>query len=277
MTQCSRYYFTSNLESMIGTELVIQYSEQTKQIQGRGSIMKFNFIPTTIFAAVFSLAGGMASTDAQAAEPQVVDVQFNKSYIPRGFDSNDNGQIVAEGTLPNTCYKPAQTEVVIDHAQKTVTLFAKARKYEGICLPVLVNYHRVIDLGVMNVGEYRVLQGSANLGKLQIAAATSSSADDFLYAPISQAYFEKVDQYHQVKISGEFKNSCMKLVDVLFNIEDDVIVLQPISELEDGEACAEGTFPFESAVILENLPAGRYLLHIRSLNAKAVNSLVNAR
>lgn len=57
-------------------------------------------------------------------------------------------------------------------------------------------------------------------------------------------------------------------------VEPKVIVLQPISQLTTGSDCKDGQFAFKQVVDVKGLKAGSYLLHVRTLNATAVNVVV---
>jgi hypothetical protein len=225
----------------------------------------------------------LSAQGALAADlgPELIEAQYHTGYTPDGFDTNDSAQVVAEGLFPNTCFRPATPLVRVDHEKKTVTVDSKAYYYEGFCLQMLVPYDQTLDLGLLKAGKYDVIQKvrqgelAPSLGELNVRVATNSSADDFLYAPISQAFFESKDGKKSVRVTGEFTNSCLELVDVMINVQTKVVVLQPISELKT-ENCRTGKFPFERTVELPaDMKAGRYLIHVRSLNGKAVNTLVD--
>jgi hypothetical protein len=212
--------------------------------------------------------------------PTVVDVQFRTGYLPVGFDTNDNSQLVAEGTFPNTCYRHAGTKMKVDHDNRVIRLFTKAYKYKGNCLPVLVPFQREVDLGLLKAGTYKVVSVLGNqqeeMGNMQVSIATNSEPDDFLYAPVSQAYFSKMDGKYFVTISGMFPQTCYKMREVVVRVQPNVLVVQPIAEMTD-EVCEERLKPYSETVEVKNLSEGRYLLHIRSLNGEAVNNLIDVR
>lgn len=214
--------------------------------------------------------------------PVVVESGFHTGYIPEGFDSNDSVQIVGEGLFRDSCYKPGSVRVDVDHEMRRVTLSPTAYQYEGVCLQMLIPYDQALDIGFLKAGNYEVVQKTLGtetfLGDVQVRVATNAAPDDYLYAPVHQAYFEnKSVGRATVKLAGEFTNSCMKLADVIVSVQPKVIVLQPISQIEERVGCREGKFTYEREVQITNLKPGRYLLHVRSLNGKAINTLVDAR
>jgi hypothetical protein len=54
-----------------------------------------------------------------------------------------------------------------------------------------------------------------------------------------------------------------------------VIVVLPIAKMETRPDCKDGKFPFNKVVSVDLVPKGRYLLHVRSMNSKAINNLVD--
>lgn len=227
---------------------------------------------------LMGMVSGVAS--ATLPDPKTVKAEFHTGYVPDGFDTNDNVEIVGEGTFTDSCFRPATPKVEVNSEDKTVTVYAEAYKYSGVmCLQMLVPYHQVLDLGLMKAGQYNVIRGEDmnSLGSLKVRIASNSDPDDYPYAPVSQAYYEKVEGVNQVKLSGTFTNSCMDLEEIRVDVQPKVIVLQPIARMMEGENCVEGQFPFEENAVLPEMPAGRYLLHVRSLNARSVNNLVDVQ
>lgn len=221
-----------------------------------------------------------AVTSVQANEnftPATVKAAVHTGYIPDGFDTNDHVQIVAEGAFPNTCYRPASINGRVDESKKAVVVDSLAYKYSGMCLQMIVPFSSTVDVGLLKQGTYSVVDSGSNkaLGEMKVRVAPSSSADDFLYAPVSQAYLKNEAGATTVTVEGEFSNSCLSLKDVVVNVQPKVIVVQPVSELSDSTDCKNGSFPFEKTVRVEGANKGRYLLHVRSLNGKAINNLVD--
>ncbi len=240
------------------------------------------FKRSSLVLAVLSLFG--VTVHAQPANcevfPKIVNTKFSQGYIPVGFDTNDNAQIVAEGLFPNTCYKPAGVKVKVNHDKKEIRLYPQAYKYDGMCLQMIVPFNKEIDLGLLQVGDYKLIneekESPKELGTLKVSLATNSAPDDFLYAPVSQAWFDNVDGKHFVAISGEFPQTCFEMKEVIVRVQSNVIVVQPIAEMTD-EQCEQRPLPYNREVEVPQLAKGRYLIHVRSLNGKAFNNLVDVR
>lgn len=231
--------------------------------------------------ATFGLMGiTLADVKTFAAnDPVKIPAFYEKAYVPEGFDSNDQVEFVGEGLFSNTCYRPAETNVSVNHEKKTILVGPAAYQYAGFCLQVILPFDRVINAGLLKPGTYQVIQeiNGAQLGQVNVKEAKTESADEFLYAPISQAFFRNSGMTSEIYLTGEFKNSCLSLDKVAVSVQKDVIVVQPIAKIDDNGNCQEGRFHFEELVKIDTLRKGRYLLHVRSMNAKSVNSLVDVK
>lgn len=224
---------------------------------------------------LFGLSGS-----AQELRPQVVPISLTASYIPQGFDSNDNAELVIEGALSNTCYKVGPQDVRVDKKAGVIKIRQMAYKYAGICLEMLVPFHQVVNLGILDSKtEYQVVDGvgGQTLGTLPIRPATSASADDYLYAHVSEAVVtHRTDGSSTAAIAGNFTNSCMKITEIKVIPESkNVLTVLPIAELGDMGNCHVGSYPFKRTVNLPAVADGRYLLHVRSVSGQAVNTLFN--
>jgi hypothetical protein len=140
-------------------------------------------------------------------------------------------------------------------------------------------FDRVIDIGIVPPGNYDIYQvgDEKKLGMLPVKEATTDSPDDFLYAPISQAFVDEKDEKSELILKGEFPTDCMSIDNIKIGWQNEVVVVQPIVELEKREGCAMGYFPWTKRIPIAASKQGRYLLHVRSMNAKAVNNLVDVK
>lgn len=241
-------------------------------------------INTRAITAVCAVALGFATLSAAsiskgdpAGDPVLKPATFQKIYVPAGFDSNDHIQIVGEGLFNNTCYRPAPTTVHIDENMHQVLIGPVAYEYPGFCTQVILPFQRTIDIGLLKAGVWEVVQQAdgTKLGSINVKPATTAMADDFDYAPISQAFFQKDAHSARILLTGHFLSSCMSLEDVKLSVETDVIVVQPIVKIEERNDCVEDQFPFSTWVALDFLKPQRYLIHVRSMNGNAINNLID--
>lgn len=232
----------------------------------------FQFLMLAVLCTVPALSNADNS-------PQRIPTNLEKIYAPEGFDDNDNIQIVGEGLFPNSCYRSTESTAKVDTAKNEILIQSYAYQYSGMCLQVILPFDVTFNVGVVKPGTYSVKQANSGklLGSITVKASASAEPDDFLYAPVSQAYVSFFPDMVHVSISGEFPSSCMKIKDVQYQLQKDVLVVLPLVDVDRTNGCTNGSFPFTAGVSVPKVPAGRYLLHIRSMNGKAINTVFNAK
>jgi len=231
-------------------------------------MVKYLFNIFMIFVGLSSIA--MARDEFS---PTLIPIQISDMYIPSGFDSNDDVQVVVEGWFPNTCYKLApQDKNTVKVEGNVIFIQPQAWKYNGACLQVVVHYDQVISLGILNEGDYRVaLGGGGGVKPLTIKKATRPEPDDYVYAPIKSAEFLRDKKI--VRVEGEFTHGCMKVDRVIqYEPHDQAIAILPIVTHEVTEACEKQPTSFKEDIELTHKDLkGRYLIHIRTANGKSLN------
>jgi hypothetical protein len=211
--------------------------------------------------------------------PETVTVAFAKVFVPSGFDDNDRTQITIEGVFPNTCYKVGPYATQIDLKTRTITIQQQAYRYQGICLQVVVPFHQVVDLGLIPQGEYKIVDSASGsaLSVIRIDIAKKSEPDEYLYAPITDAFIttDPENGIHTLGIQGAFTDRCTVFEDIKVNYTADVIVVQPIVKRIGARSCAKDKTRFMRTVQLKESLTGMYLLHVRSMNGQAINKMVD--
>ena len=228
-----------------------------------------------------------AQASAWEGQPDVVDHLPGAAYIPPGFDDNDHAQLVIEGVLPNNCFKVGPTDVKVDEIQKVIYVKNSFYYYkEAMCLQMQVPYEKEVDVGVIPVGQYKVIftagsDSKVGYGLMGISKATTKNADNFLYAPVTsvELLVNTNDKSKVLQLKGEFSNPCMKLKEVKFNhySYSDVIEVYPIAEMDSGNCSGTDSRAFQTTLNLKDIPQGRYLVHVRVLNGRAVNKIVKIK
>ncbi|MCB9255063.1 MAG: hypothetical protein H6617_10315 [Bdellovibrionaceae bacterium] len=217
-----------------------------------------------------------------ADKPVLQAVSAAKAFIPVGFDDNDQSQLVIAGRFPNTCYQVGPYDVKVDEADHTITVTQFAYVYSGVCLRMLVPYTQTVDLGMLEKGNYQVIDGDSAvpLGKLEIHKATQigPGTDDYIYAPVEDAFVE-IDKNTGKKVAvlhGAFSNSCMSFDKTEVHAYPEVVIVQPVVRFEEQPNCQAGHFAFKKTVELDKVGDGAFLLHVRSMNGKAINKVYAA-
>lgn len=234
---------------------------------------------STLFLLSLICLTGVNADSLLPTTPDTVTVSFNKVYVPAGFDDNDRTQITVEGIFPNTCYKVGPYATKVDPTTRTITVQQQAYRYQGVCLQVLVPYYQTIDLGLVPQGNYKIIDaanGSA-LSAIRIDTATKSEADEYLYAPMTDAFIttEPETGLHTLSILGAFTDRCTVFEDIKVNYTEDVIVVQPIVKHIVARNCAQEKTRFVKTLQLKDGLTGMYLLHVRSMNGQAINKMVD--
>lgn len=225
----------------------------------------------------------------EALQPALVPVTPNRIFSPLGFDDNDNAQIVLDGELSDTCYKLGPTQFKVDEVHQRIYVQQQAYYYPGAwCAQVRVPYTQTVNLGLLAAGQYELVVQSEDgslkpISTLPVALSSTRSPDDFLYAPVSDVYLEKSlgafegrESFYTLYINGHFNTSCMKFKEVKMHTRPNgVIEVLPIVEMDRTVPCSQIMTDFNVGVSLKDVPKGRYLLHIRSLNGQAVNRIVD--
>lgn len=219
----------------------------------------------------------MAMGVAAASVPVEVMVPIEDVYAPKGFDSNDNSQIIVSGYLPNLCHRAPKSIVSIQDNKidiKVVSL--KYHSSNPYCPEMIVPFVEAIDLGVMDKGVYDVVVNGRSVyeqnSRIQIDEASSDAVDDFVYAGVE--FVEKSAGSRRVVLKGYNPSDCFVLdeIEILDNEKDVYSILPKMKQISD--FCALKMVPFEYDVVVpENLKADKVLLHVRSVQGHSVNSI----
>lgn len=258
--------------------MFIDLIEGKSPLQGR---LIVSFTSIAVAVAAMSLSSASAPAPANEAQPGalVEETQLESLYVPSGYDDNDNIQIVGEGLFLDECHRYRDTFVDIDVDRGLILLRPQAEVRDGNCLQVVKPYEAVVTLGRIPAGDYKILQGDRHdsIGHLRVDKAQSEGIDDHAYAPVGKVEFKSHMSSSGVRISGMFNSSCQELVDMPITIQDNVIVIMPIVDRNRSVDCVKGNYPFEGVTYLDFMGAGKYLLHIRSMNGQSYNKIVEVR
>lgn len=245
---------------------------------------KFILKTTLGFLTVGMLAGStfaFAVNQDNPLLPVVIKIKPDHVFIPPGFDSNDNAQLVVTGDLQDTCHKQGRTQVRVDEGEKKIYVTQEAFKYNSAwCADLPANYVETVNLGVVKEGKYEVLVNDGNdkpvkTGEMNIAAAKSPEPDADTYAPVEEVVISNVDGKRELTLRGTLQSRCTKLTDVkILERAPGVIEVLPITDLKEGMRCTRERADYEKTVALPEVN-GPTLVHIRSLAGGSVNRVLN--
>jgi hypothetical protein len=225
-------------------------------------------------ALLLVVFGGFA---ASAATPVEVLIPVDDVYSPKGFDSNDNTEVVVTGYLPNLCHKAPKTVVKV--MGKKIDIKLKSLKYDPtnpFCPEVIVPFVETVDVGVLDKGNYDIVVNGQSMyqktSNILISEATSDAIDDFIYAGVE--YVDKSYDDRRIVLKGYNPSDCFVLdsIQVADNEKNVYSVLPRMKQVSD--LCAMKMVPFNYEMELpNNLKADKVLIHVRSMNGKSVNSI----
>lgn len=125
----------------------------------------------TLLALALIMTAIPFSRPALAADGDVHEkvIGVSDAYVPSGFDSGSDAFVVENGWFPNSCYKLKSVDVNhVGPALHEVT--TKANVTEGLCLAVIIPFHKEVQLGKLAVGTHKVhfLNGDGTFMEKQI-------------------------------------------------------------------------------------------------------------
>ncbi len=270
----------------------------------KGGMNKTNFIKKALISS-FSIVAAFASVQSFAAdtvvdaESIVVDLALDNAFIAeRGFDNNDNIQVVIEGYLPNSCYTLTQAQTNVSPEAMTVKISQiAARSVTGICeneaalppdLAAQRYFWKVVDVGLLSdVGQYRLSYSGRNgtMSKVfNVGLAPSDHVDNMSYVNVTNAFAASETPTSETelefRITGEITSTCAEISeDYVVEKVGDVYVLL-LNTVRSEDYCMPTSRPFYKVIKVPTPEAGRYLLHARSIGGESKNkifSVVNAQ
>ena len=110
-------------------------------------------VASFIIIASASAASPVArmSDDVQPPKERELTVAVNDAFVPGGFDSSTDANVIVSGLFPNGCYRWSRAEVV--KGDNNVTeIYTKAKVRSGMCLMVLVPFSNEVNVGRLTKG-----------------------------------------------------------------------------------------------------------------------------
>jgi hypothetical protein len=234
-----------------------------KVLSGKSALMAF-----ALFVANNAVA------QRPPLKPERVLPPIHRSFLPAGFDTNDNAQLIVTGGYPNSCYMVGHTKYEIDKVTKTINVEVTAFRRQGpYCLQVYTPFQEEISVGLLDAGSYTVVvnQEPGNARTFGVREAPTASPDNHLYAPVTQIIRTGPREF---LLRGNFTSSCMRLETIQVNYEaGEVIAVLPLAAYDSNCFEDHQTRPWEARFQVRSDLNGEQLLHVRSLNGDAVNSV----
>lgn len=237
----------------------------------KNQISKFSKLAavSVLFSASMAFANDLIPETVEVPAP------VKAVFTPKGFDSNDNAEIVVHGAYPNSCYKMGPTTVSLN--KETGVVDVNVRAYytmSSVCLMVYVPFTQVIPVGVLKQGNYTVNVNSKFEEALPVALASNEQQDAYLYATVTSLARKSNNVF---QLQGYLPSTCSTLEEVrVIEEPGNVLVVLPIVKMvpgcEDSNVTADLHFTVDFAVKAST--KGQKLVHVRSLNGSSLNLVV---
>ncbi len=235
-----------------------------------------------LFGIITLCVPAFAQINISKIQRETFIIEPENIFIPSGFDSNDNVQIIVNGILPNPCYKVQGIETKLNQKSKKIEIkIIGARTVGDICITILSEYTEVVNLGKLTTGKYKIkaIGRKSNIKKtFNISEATTTNQDNYQYAQITAVKINNTDfENHSAEISidGNFRESCFSLDKMNLNItKDKVIEVLPIMK-KTSKMCQDVLVPFNYTLSTGPLVEGKYLVHVRSEKGTSLNTVID--
>lgn len=226
----------------------------------------------SLFLALVLLLSAPAMSHHQK-QVWLAEVPADGVFIPKGYDSNDDIELIVDGYLPNLCYKNPQAFVEVD--KNIINVSVKALSSDNgmvACAEMVVPFIHSFSVGVLDRGLYEVHLNGKKSGELFVEESSSSAMDDLIYANVES--IERVPGENRVIIHGHHPSFCLEFNHFeVFDNNKDVYSVLPVMK-QVSEFCPLKLVPFSLELeVPDSLDQKRVLLHVRGMNGKSVNSL----
>ena len=230
-----------------------------------------------VLSMIFLFFNISVFADVTAPEKaKIIRAPVSHVFVPQGFDSNDNVQVVAVGHFPSTCYQLYNYQVKRYGEKYYVNVNAI---YQGgrVCADAMVPFKQEISLGATGPGKYQVVVNPKSSfsarGFLPVMEARTNRIDDFTYAYVEYVGAVKGNP-SKAKIGGYIASDCFKFdrFHKMSNKRDVVAVLPILKQVK--KHCPMKLTPFEYVIDVPRLSARQVLLHVRSMDGQSVNKVL---
>lgn len=226
-----------------------------------------------------------------AETPSTISLQMDQIFsVETGLDTNDSIEIAVLGHLSNTCQKLGKGRAYVKKDEKVIFVNVEGYvKKSKFCLEIVTPFLEVIQVGFLPKGTYQIKSLQGMTGKLQIKEASSRQTDEYLYAPVdtvdlnAQTVNFNEDEAQILNIKGTYPfllKGCMRVVNLKsYKTNNNVLVVQPIAKIFDEDHCnpedVDQYNRFNISKVISTPIEGRGMLHIRTLNGRAINKFID--
>jgi hypothetical protein len=240
--------------------------------------MKLNNLSLMIVVICFSFFSINKTYSKKRIRKSIVFASVNKVFIPKGYDSNDNIEVVISGYFNSLCYKFNKIKTKIDTRRKIIKVGVTAIKtHKKNCLKVLVPFKEIVSLGILPHGKWKIYVNKNSLyhveSNFSVSLSDSELIDNHVYSSVDYVQYIGGNRF---ELFAFIPSSCFSFekIEVYFNGKDTFSIL-PILR-QDIDFCPykmiHMSVPFE--VDLSRVSGKSFLIHVRSLEGKSFNKVI---
>ncbi len=217
------------------------------------------------------------------ATPEVVLAPVDHLFIPKGFDNNDNIEVLVTGNFPNPCFIKNKVDVDVNgnEIRIEVTSLLRQSPVMEICAPLKVPFMEEVTIGNLQAGNYKLIinEGSTVEIKKDLVVTESSSqgVDDHIYAMV-----EYVETGFTGGLSGDavlvaWKPDCLALDEVkyLSNGEDSISIMPIMKKIKPSCSDINERIQIPIKFDLNQFSYNKVLLFVRTMDGKSQGALIS--
>lgn len=217
----------------------------------------------------------MASSLSQAKSKLI---PITNAFIPFGFDSNDNSEIVVTGYLPDLCYQGPKYKAKLENGIVTIHVSAHQVTGDVVCPRVIVPFQMTIPMGQLDARDFKIQVNpktkTEKRGILEVSQAQDKRIDNYMYAYVNDVKVEGDYLY----IKGINPSDCFELTEIkiIDNGRDTYSVLPKVRIIKD--VCKPVSTDFTYKKRFKNtLNVDEALFHVRVMDGRSVNKVITLK
>ncbi|MCB9091942.1 MAG: hypothetical protein H6621_02555 [Halobacteriovoraceae bacterium] len=205
-------------------------------------------------------------------------IPVSRTFVPVGFDSNDNVEIFVKGYLPNLCYQTPQFKVKKRGTKIYVDVKAYYYPDQPYCPQVIVPFGLTVPVGRLDSQKYNIVINKnteyETNESLVVGSARSENVDDYIYALVEN--IEVKDG--KLILSGNNPSDCFALddIEIISNGKNTYSVLPKLKKSTDDCPVKQEPFVYEKE-FTNNLDTEKVLFHVRKMDGRAINQIVKIK
>jgi hypothetical protein len=214
------------------------------------------------------------------AAPIIADAPVDHLYVPRGFDDNDNVEVIVTGKFISTCYSRNKVDVKV--AEKIIDVHVSSMMASGEhnkCETMDVPFTENVTIGNLDAGTYTITVNGKLKEEIKVTEADSGVVDDHIYAPVDYVELGFTGGANgDAMLVGRSLDDCLQFakVEYITNGKDTLSIL-PIMRKIPSVTCSGKSTYLEIPVKFDvtKFEEGKILLFVRTMDGKSVSTLVN--